>query len=126
MLCFEDLKQFRSVQQCLSTLCVTQGLIYRLWLQNLVCFVNDFHSWSERFLRFFFQVSLPESQLMCLNCPGGCGCCLPVLNSAVISEVVSGVSMSRAVCKNIFVCKRCFKIFQTTSKTAMVFLNPLN
>jgi len=84
-------QQFRSAQQCLSHSPWHKVWTYRLWLQNLVCFVNDFHLLSERFLRFFFffQLSLPESQLTCLNCPGGCRCCLPVLNSAVTFEVVS-------------------------------------
>lgn len=52
-------KQFRSAQQCLSHSPWHKVWIYRLWLQNLVCFVNDFHLRSERFLRFFFPTLSP-------------------------------------------------------------------
>lgn len=52
-------QQFRSAQQCLSHSPWHKVWTYRLWLQNLVCFVNDFHLRSERFLRFFFPTLSP-------------------------------------------------------------------
>ena len=83
-------RQSRSVQHTF-TLSLTRGLDLQALVTEPIVFCEWLPPpvWEILEVFFFFQFSLPESRLMCLNCPGGCGCCLPVLNSAVTFEVVS-------------------------------------
>lgn len=121
----------QAVQECPAvsfTLCVTQDLdlqalvtepgVFCEWLPSLVweileIFFSSLSSWIAAYVS-----KLPWWLRMLPACPQ--------LSCNIWSGVLVCPWAGQSV-KSIFVCKRCFlKIFQTTSKTAMVFLNPLN
>ena len=110
-LCFED-PGSPGVSSTLSHSPWHEVWTYRLWLQNPLCFVNDFYLRSERFLRFFFfffsslspwiaayMSKLPWWLWMLPACPQlSCN-----IWSGVLVCQWAGQSL-----KHIFVCKRCF------------------